>query len=96
MVLPFVITFYFMLSLLEDVGYLPRLAVLVDTGLHKLGLHGSAIIVPTILGFGCNVPGALATRIMETEKQRFIAATLMAIAVSLSVGTIMRLILIGI
>ena len=80
MVLPFVITFYFMLSLLEDVGYLPRLAVLVDTGLHKLGLHGSAI-VPTILGFGCNVPGALATRIMETEKQRFIAATLMAIAV---------------
>ena len=80
MVLPFVITFYFMLSLLEDIGYLPRLAVLVDTGLHKLGLHGSAI-VPTILGFGCNVPGALATRIMETKKQRFIAATLMAIAV---------------
>ncbi len=80
MVLPFVVTFYFMLSLLEDVGYLPRLAVLVDTGLHKLGLHGSAIM-PTILGFGCNVPGALATRIMETEKQRFIAATLMAIAV---------------
>nr|MBC8522133.1 ferrous iron transporter B [Methanomicrobia archaeon] len=80
MVLPFVITFYFMLSLLEDVGYLPRLAVLVDTGLHKLGLHGSAV-VPTILGFGCNVPGALATRVMETGKQRFIAATLMAIAV---------------
>ncbi len=80
MVLPFVITFYFMLSLLEDVGYLPRLAVLVDTGLHKLGLHGSAI-VPTILGFGCNVPGTLATRILETEKQRFIAVTLMAIAV---------------
>ena len=80
MVLPFVVTFYLMLSLLEDTGYLPRLAVLVDTGLHKLGLHGSAI-VPTILGLGCNVPGALATRIMETEKQRFIAATLMAIAV---------------
>ncbi len=80
MVLPFVITFYFMLSLLEDVGYLPRLAVLVDTGLHKLGLHGSAI-VPTILGFGCNVPGTLATRVLETEKQRFMAATLMAITV---------------
>ena len=80
MVLPFVVTFYIMLSLLEDTGYLPRLAVLVDTGLHKLGLHGSAI-VPTILSLGCNVPGALATRIMETEKQRFIAATLMAIAV---------------
>lgn len=80
MVLPFVITFYFMLSILEDTGYLPRLAVLVDTGLHKLGLHGSAI-VPTILGCGCNVPGALATRILETEKQRVIAMTLMAISV---------------
>jgi ferrous iron transport protein B len=80
MVLPFVITFYFMLSVLEDFGYLPRLAILVDTGLHKLGLHGSAI-VPTILGCGCNVPGALATRILETEKQRFIAMTLMAISV---------------
>jgi ferrous iron transport protein B len=80
MVLPFILTFYFMLSLLEDLGYLPRLAVLVDTGLHKLGLHGSAI-VPTILGCGCNVPGALATRILETEKQRFIAMTLMAISI---------------
>jgi ferrous iron transport protein B len=80
LVLPFVITFYFILSLLEDSGYLPRLAILVDTGLHKLGLHGSAI-VPTILGCGCNVPGALATRILETEKQRFIAMTLMAISV---------------
>ena len=80
MVLPFVITFYLVLSLLEDSGYLPRLAILVDTGLHKLGLHGSAI-VPTILGCGCNVPGALATRILETEKQRFIAMTLMAISV---------------
>ncbi|MGC9443513.1 MAG: FeoB small GTPase domain-containing protein [Candidatus Methanospirareceae archaeon] len=79
-VLPFIITFYFMLSLLEDLGYLPRLAVLVDTGLHKLGLHGSAI-VPTILGCGCNVPGALATRILETEKQRFIAMTLMAVSI---------------
>lgn len=80
MVLPFIVTFYFMLSLLEDLGYLPRLAILVDTGLHKLGLHGSAI-VPTILGCGCNVPGALATRILETKKQRFIAMTLMAISV---------------
>ncbi|HUV03180.1 MAG TPA: ferrous iron transporter B [Desulfobacteria bacterium] len=80
LVLPFVITFYFILSLLEDLGYLPRLAILVDTGLHKLGLHGAAI-VPTILGCGCNVPGALATRILETEKQRFIAMTLMAISV---------------
>lgn len=80
MVLPFVILFYFALSLLEDVGYLPRLATLLDSVMHKIGLHGSAI-VPAVLGLGCNVPGALSTRIMETKKQRFIAATLMAICI---------------
>ncbi|MHC1610908.1 MAG: FeoB small GTPase domain-containing protein [Candidatus Methanospirareceae archaeon] len=94
MVLPFVISFYFMLSLLEDLGYLPRLAVLVDTGLHKLGLHGSAI-VPTILGCGCNVPGALATRILETNKQRFIAMTLMAIAVPCTAQSAMIVAILG-
>ncbi len=80
MVLPFVILFYFMLSLLEDIGYLPRLATLMDNLMHRIGLHGSAI-VPSILGLGCNVPGVLATRILETEKQRFISATLMAICI---------------
>ncbi|MFH1834711.1 MAG: ferrous iron transporter B [Methanobacteriota archaeon] len=80
MVLPFVILFYFSLSFLEDVGYLPRLATLLDSVMHKIGLHGSAI-VPTVLGLGCNVPGALSTRMMETKKQRFIAATLLAICV---------------
>jgi ferrous iron transport protein B len=80
MVLPYIISFYLMLSMLEDTGYLPRLATLVDNIFHKLGMHGYGII-PTLLGFGCNVPGALATRAMETPKQRFIAATLLAIAV---------------
>jgi len=80
MVLPFVILFYFALSLLEDSGYLPRLATLMDTVMHKIGLHGSAI-VPSILGLGCNVPGMLSTRILESDKQRFIAATLLAICV---------------
>jgi len=80
MVLPYIIAFYLMLSMLEDTGYLPRLATLVDNIFHKLGMHGYGII-PTLLGFGCNVPGALATRAMETPKQRFIAATLLAIAV---------------
>lgn len=79
-VLPYIIAFYFMLSILEDSGYLPRLATLVDNLFHKLGMHGCGII-PLFLGFGCNVPGALATRILETRKQRFIAATLLAIAV---------------
>ena len=79
-VLPYVFAFYVVLSFLEDSGYLPRLAVMVDTLMHKLGLHGLSII-PMLLGLGCNVPGALATRILETRRERFIAATLMAIAV---------------
>jgi len=79
-VLPYVFAFYLVLGFLEDSGYLPRLAVLVDNVFHRLGLHGSAII-PMLLGLGCNVPGALATRMLETKRQRFIAGTLMAIAV---------------
>lgn len=80
MVLPYIIAFYFMLSILEDSGYLPRLATLTDNVFHKLGMHGHGI-VPVFLGLGCNVPGALATRTLETRKQRFISATLMAISV---------------
>ena len=79
-VLPYIVSFYLALGILEDVGYLPRLAVLMDTIMHRLGLHGYAII-PTILGFGCNVPGIMATRILESRKQRFIAATLISIGV---------------
>ncbi len=80
MVLPYVFSFYLVLSFLEDSGYLPRLGVLVDTLMHRVGLHGLAII-PMMLGIGCNVPGALATRVLQTKRERFIAATLMAIAV---------------
>ncbi|RLC93446.1 MAG: ferrous iron transporter B [Chloroflexi bacterium] len=80
MVLPYILSFYLVLGLLEDVGYLPRLAVLMDTVMHRLGLHGYAII-PTLLGLGCNVPGILATRILESKRERFVAATLISIAV---------------
>jgi ferrous iron transport protein B len=80
MVLPYVFSFYVILGILEDVGYLPRLAVLADTLMHRLGLHGSSII-PLVLGMGCNVPGVLATRILETRRERFIAITLMAVTV---------------
>jgi ferrous iron transport protein B len=80
LVLPYIITFYFALGLLEDTGYLPRLAVMIDTIMHRFGMHGYAII-PTILGFGCNVPAMLATRVLESRKERFIAMTLIAIAV---------------
>ena len=80
MVLPYIVGFYFVLSLLEDSGYLPRLATLSDNVFHRLGMHGHAI-VPLFLGLGCNVPGALATRTLETRKQRFISATLLGLAV---------------
>jgi len=80
MVLPYIISFYLVLSIMEDTGYLPRLAVLLDTSMHRLGLHGFAII-PTMLGFGCNVPAIMATRILESKRERFIAATLVSIAI---------------
>jgi len=80
MVLPYIFSFYLVLGFLEDLGYLPRLAILVDTFMHKVGLHGYASI-PMILGLGCNVPGALAIRVLEERREKFIAATLMAIAV---------------
>ncbi len=79
-VLPYIISFYLVLSLLEDSGYLPRLAVFLDNIMHRIGLHGYAII-PSLLGLGCNVPGVMATRILESRQQRFITATLISIAV---------------
>jgi ferrous iron transport protein B len=80
MVLPYIIAFYLVLGLLEDIGILPRLAMLLDSLLHHVGLHGFAII-PVLLGLGCNVPGILATRNLESRRERFIAATLISIGV---------------
>lgn len=80
MVLPYLFSFYLILGILEDMGFLPRLAMLLDNLLHRLGLHGFAII-PVLLGFGCNVPGILSTRILESKRERFIASTLISIGV---------------
>ncbi|MDO9557861.1 MAG: ferrous iron transporter B [Coriobacteriia bacterium] len=80
MVMPYIMAFYFVLGLMEDIGYLPRLAVLLDRMMHRLGLHGYAVI-PLLLGFGCNVPGILATRVLDTRRERFIAATLISVGV---------------
>ncbi|MEM3584527.1 MAG: ferrous iron transport protein B [Nitrososphaerales archaeon] len=71
--LPYIAPFYFILYLLEDSGYISRVAFLMDNIMHKIGLHGKAFI-PIILGYGCNVPACLACRIMETERERFLAA----------------------
>ena len=79
-VLPAIFIFYAWLTILEDIGYLPRLTMLADTVLSKIGMSGTAI-VPTILGIGCNVPGMAASRIMDGSRQRFILATVLAIAV---------------
>ena len=77
-VLPAIFALYLVLAILEDSGYMARLAVLVDTLFHRIGLHGFAI-VPMVLSFGCNVPGVAATRSFETEKQRFIMMTLLSV-----------------
>jgi len=79
-VLPFLIPFYLLLGMLEDVGYLPRLSVILDAFMHRIGLHGAAIL-PCVLGMGCSVPAVLSVRILESAKQRYLAATLMTMAI---------------
>ena len=74
-VLPYIFAFYLIMSFLEDLGYLPRLAVLLDRFLHKMGLHGYASI-PMILGLGCKVPAILAVRSLENRRQRITALTM--------------------
>jgi len=71
-VIPYILPFYIVLGLLEDSGYLSRIAFLTDNLMHKMGLHGKAFI-PMILGYGCNVPACLGCRIMETQRERLIA-----------------------
>jgi len=71
--LPYILPFYVALYLLEDSGYLSRIAFLMDNAMHKIGLHGKAFI-PMMLGYGCNVPACLGCRIMETERERLLAA----------------------
>ncbi|HOX23059.1 MAG TPA: nucleoside recognition domain-containing protein, partial [Elusimicrobiales bacterium] len=71
-VLAYVCGFYFVLGLLEDTGYLPRLSVLLDNSLHKIGLHGYGAM-PILLGMGCKVPGIAAVRVLETRRERLIA-----------------------
>jgi len=69
--LGFILPFYIIIGLLEDWGYLPRVAYLMDRPCHVMGLHGKACI-PLLLGFGCNVPACVGCRIMETKRDRLI------------------------
>ncbi len=78
LVIPYVLPFYFILAVIEDSGYLTRISFVLDRGMHKIGLHGKAII-PLILGYGCNVPACLSCRIMESPKQKLISALLVTL-----------------
>lgn len=79
-VAPPVIAFYSIMGLLEDSGYLPRLALVADNLMHRYALHGVAIM-PMLLGAGCNVTGIIGTRVLDNRRQRIITATLLSIAI---------------
>jgi ferrous iron transport protein B len=82
-ILPIVGTFFLAFSLLEDSGYLPRLALLVDRLFKKIGLSGRAVI-PMALGFGCDTMATLVSRTLETNRERVIATLLLALAIPCS------------
>jgi ferrous iron transport protein B len=73
LVVPYVIPFFVMLAMIEDSGILTRVAFMMDSAMHKIGLHGKALI-PLMLGYGCNVPAIRGCRIMETRRERLLAA----------------------
>ena len=85
-VIPYIVTFYLMLGVLEDTGYLPRVVILLDGVMHRIGLHGRAII-PMIVGMGCNVPAILATRVLESRRERLILTIITVMAVPCSAQT---------
>lgn len=92
LLLPLVAGFYLALSLLEDSGYLPRLATLADRALNSIGLNGRAV-VPIILGFGCITMATITTRILGTHREKTIAASILnfAIPCSAQLGVIVLL-----
>ncbi len=83
LVIPYILLFYLILALLEDSGYLPRVVVLLDSIMHRIGLHGQALI-PMLVGMGCNVPAILATRVIESRREKLIIATIIVMAVPCS------------
>jgi ferrous iron transport protein B len=79
LVVPYVVPFFLMLAIIEDSGILTRVAFMMDSAMHKIGLHGKALI-PMILGYGCNVPAIRACRIMETKRERLLASYVITFA----------------
>jgi ferrous iron transport protein B len=74
-VLPYFLPLLFLMSALEDLGYLARAGFLLDAFMHRIGLHGKSIS-PFILGFGCNVPAIVSTRILESQRDRILTSIL--------------------
>jgi ferrous iron transport protein B len=74
-VIPYLVPFLIGLAIMEDLGYLARVGYLMDAAMHRLGLHGTATL-PVLLGYGCSVPAVMATRILSSRRDRFVAAFL--------------------
>lgn len=91
-ILPIVATFFFAFAVVEDSGYLPRLAMLVDQLFKRIGLSGRAVI-PLVLGFGCSTMATMVTRTLPTKRERIIATLLLALAIpcSAQMGVILAL-----
>lgn len=83
LILPLVVAFYLTMSFIEDTGYLPRIAVLTDRVMSRMGLNGQAII-PMILGLGCTTMAIMTTRILGTRRERWIATFLLCLAIPCS------------
>jgi ferrous iron transport protein B len=82
-ILPVVGTFFLFFSVLEDTGYFPRLALLVDRAFKRIGLSGRAVI-PMVLGFACDTMATIVTRTLETKRERVLATLLLALAIPCS------------
>ena len=97
LLLPLVFAFYLMLALLEDCGYLPRLATLADRALNAVGLNGRAVI-PIILGFGCVTMATITTRLLGTEREKSIATTILnfVIPCSAQLGVIVGILVLAV
>lgn len=91
-ILPIVGTFFIAFAVIEDSGYFPRLAMLVDRLFKKIGLNGRAVI-PMVLGFGCDTMATVVTRTLETRRERIISTLLLALAIpcSAQMGVILGL-----
>ena len=92
LLLPLVVGFYLFMAVLEDTGYLPRLAVLVDRALSAIGLNGRAVI-PLVIGFGCVTMATITTRLLGTQREKTIATAILGLTIpcSAQLGVILGL-----